>query len=85
MGSTLKDNITVVAIKNGSLSVVTAPSSSVPVQVVYYNQTGSPDNCSIASLEVYRGEDTSIVISHRGFTIGDNHTIQVGEVKLATL
>ena len=82
MGSTPTDTITAVAIQNGSLSVLTARSS---VQVVYYNQTGSPDNCSIASLEVYRGEDTSIVISHRGFTIGDNHTIQVGGVKLATL
>ena len=33
--------------------------------------------CQISSLEVYRGRDQAIEISHQGFSLSDNGTIEV--------
>ena len=41
------------------------------------NQSVNGSFCNISSLEVYRGREQAIEISHRGFFIGDNGSIKV--------
>ena len=41
------------------------------------NQRVNSSFCSISSLEVYRGRQQPIEISHQGFSLGDNGSVQV--------
>ena len=41
------------------------------------NQTVNSSFCSISSLEVYRGRQQAIEISHQGFSLGDSGSIEV--------
>ena len=41
------------------------------------NQMVKSSVCNISSLEVYRGRQQAIEISHQGFSLGDNGSIQV--------
>ena len=41
------------------------------------NQTINSSACHISSLEVYRGMKQEIKISHNGFSLNDNGTIEV--------
>ena len=46
----------------------------------YFNETDQPANssfCHIASLEVFRGWEQAIQISHDGFSLSDNSTVKV--------
>ena len=55
-------------------------SSSEYVEIFGFNGTNQTVNssfCQISSLEVYRGRDQAIEISHQGFSLGDNGSIQV--------
>ena len=50
-----------------------------------FNETDQPVNCSfchISSLEVYRGRDRAIEISHQGFSLIDNGSIKVHKYSL---
>jgi hypothetical protein len=42
-----------------------------------HTQLNSSSACQIFSLEVYRGREQAIEISHQGFSLSDNGTIQV--------
>jgi hypothetical protein len=45
-----------------------------------FNETDQPVNsslCYISSLEVYRGRQLAIEISHQGFSLRDNGSIEV--------
>lgn len=41
------------------------------------NQSVNSSFCNISSLEVYRGMEQAIEISHQGFSLGDNGSIEV--------
>ena len=41
------------------------------------NQSVNSSFCNISSLEVYRGRKQAIKISHQGFSLGDNGSVQV--------
>jgi hypothetical protein len=41
------------------------------------NRTVKSSFCNISSLEVYRGREHAIEISHQGFSLGDNGSIEV--------
>ena len=41
------------------------------------NQTVNSSFCNISSLEVYRGRQKAIEISHQGFSLSDNGSIEV--------
>jgi hypothetical protein len=41
------------------------------------NQTVNNNVCQISSLEVYRGREQAIEISHQGFSLSDNGSIEV--------
>ena len=41
------------------------------------NQNVNSSFCNISSLEVYRGREQAIEISHQGFSLSDNGSIQV--------
>ena len=45
-----------------------------------FNETNQPVNssfCNISNLEVYRGKEQAIEISHQGFFINDSGSIEV--------
>jgi hypothetical protein len=41
------------------------------------NQTVNNNFCNVSSLEVYRGRQQAIEISHQGFSLSDNGSIEV--------
>ena len=50
----------------------------IPTTIIYREQWHSGfSDCHIESLEVYRGRQHTIVISHTGFLITDEGTIEV--------
>ena len=53
--------------------------------IIITNSTKKPLNnsmCNISSLEVYRGREQAIEISHQGFSLGDSGSIQVYKLLL---
>jgi hypothetical protein len=65
-------------------SVITSTLSDKPfseyVEVFGFDgtdQTVNSSYCNISSLEVYRGREQAIEISHQGFSLGDNGSIEV--------
>ena len=45
-------------------------------------QSLNSSSCQISSLEVYRGREQAFEISHQGFSLSDNGTIQVHKLLL---
>ena len=48
--------------------------------IFHFRETDQPVNssvCHISSLEVYRGREQAIEISHQGFSLSSNGTIEV--------
>ena len=55
-------------------------SSEIYVVSFGFNETNQLVNnsfCNISSLEVYRGREQAVEISHQGFSLGYNGTIEV--------
>ena len=54
--------------------------NEICVESFGFNETNQPVNsifCNISSLEVYRGREQAIEISHQGFFINDSGSIEV--------
>ena len=60
-------------------STITNIVTDSSITVIYNEANRSVNNsfCNISSLEVYRGREQTIVISHDGFSLSDNGTIEV--------
>jgi hypothetical protein len=64
-------------------SVLTTSDDSFEDHIVMFgfngtNLTVKSSYCQISSLEVYRGRQQAIEISHQGFSLDDNGSIEVG-------
>ena len=83
--------------KTSSLIAVASASSSISTLVIdagadggaifYFKDTEQPINksvCDIDSLEVYRGREQAIKISHDGFTLSNSGTFEVSHQILFT-
>ena len=54
--------------------------SEIYIESFGFNETNQPVNssfCNISNLEVYRGREQAIEISHQGFFINDSGSIEV--------
>ena len=63
---------------------INGTSTSIGTEITYvtvtFKDTGQPVNssiCQISSLEVYRGREQAIEISHQGFSLSDDYSIEV--------
>ena len=65
---------------NGTSTALTATRDRIANAAVTFKDTGQPVNsstCQISSLEVYRGREQAIEISHQGFSLSDDCSIEV--------
>ena len=60
-------------------STITNIVTDSSITVIYNEANRSVNNnfCNISSLGVYRGREQTIMISHDGFSLSDNGTIEV--------
>ena len=65
-------------------SVVNLETDFDSISTFIFNDTEQSVNnsfCDISSLEVYRGREQAIEISHEGFCLSDDGSIEVGDPK----
>ena len=64
----------------GTSTALTAIGNRIANAIVTFKDTGQPVNnsiCQISSLEVYHGREQAIEISHQGFSLSDDCSIEV--------
>ena len=82
--SRLPTNLTAIAVLDSRTSNVTSLMVELNVDAMFkFNDSNQPVNnyfCHIASLEVFRGWNQSIMISHDGFSLTVNGSIEVRQI-----
>jgi hypothetical protein len=76
-----------VASTSSAISTLVVDPSADGGATFYFKDTEQPINksvCDIASLEVYRGREQVIEISHNGFTLSNSGTFEVSHQTLFT-
>ena len=62
------------------VSLTNFSNDDITISTFIFNETKQPVNssvCHISTLEVYRGREQAIEISHEGFSLSDNGSIEV--------
>ena len=66
--------------KSSSIVTLVVEAETDGVAIFHFRETDQPVNssvCYIASLKVYRGREQATEISHKGFSLSSNGTIEV--------
>ena len=82
-----KATLMAIALLDSNASIVThlRTDSLDQISRFYFNETKQILNnsfCQVASLEVYRGKEQAIEISHDGFSLNDDGNIEVNSIRI---